>query len=305
MYKMSQYLRSLSSLNKEEMVNFLSSFDTVLTDGDGVLWYWQTSMKDSINVINRFKELGKKVFLVSNNCVNTVDQYVMKCEAAGLNLTRDEIIIPSIVAASHLKDQNFSKKAYVLATPAFKEMLKADGIVCSDDVGPDYEVQIGNVQEEIMKMDRDVGAVVIDFDNNINYIKMTKALFHLKRPNCLFVAGAKDLVVPIHKDLNLIGPGHFVSNLEQLSGRKAVITGKPSTLIKDFISKRHPINPERTLMIGDLLSSDIKLGTNCGFQTLLVLSGASTLEEAKNDSTNLPHYYINSLGDLLPLLPSV
>ncbi|XP_069675098.1 glycerol-3-phosphate phosphatase-like isoform X2 [Periplaneta americana] len=258
MYKMSQYLRSLSSLNKEEMVNFLSSFDTVLTDGDGVLWYWQTSMKDSINVINRFKELGKKVFLVSNNCVNTVDQYVMKCEAAGLNLTR-----------------------------------------------PDYEVQIGNVQEEIMKMDRDVGAVVIDFDNNINYIKMTKALFHLKRPNCLFVAGAKDLVVPIHKDLNLIGPGHFVSNLEQLSGRKAVITGKPSTLIKDFISKRHPINPERTLMIGDLLSSDIKLGTNCGFQTLLVLSGASTLEEAKNDSTNLPHYYINSLGDLLPLLPSV
>jgi len=50
----------------------------------------------------------------------------------------------------------------------------------------------------------------------------------------------------------LTGPGCFISAIEMLSGRKAVMTGKPGLLIKDFISKRHPLNPERTLMIGDM-----------------------------------------------------
>ena len=50
----------------------------------------------------------------------------------------------------------------------------------------------------------------------------------------------------------LTGPGNFVSAIEMLSGRKAVVAGKPGLLIKDFISKRYPLNPERTLMIGDM-----------------------------------------------------
>ena len=40
--------------------------------------------------------------------------------------------------------------------------------------------------------------------------------------------------------------------LETVSGRKAIVTGKPSEMIKDFIAKRHPIDPERTIMIGDM-----------------------------------------------------
>ena len=53
------------------------------------------------------------------------------------------------------------------------------------------------------------------------------------------------------------------------------------------------------------ISTDMQLGTNCGFQKLLVLSGVSKLEDVKGDSTNVPHYYAKTLGDLLPLLPAV
>jgi ribonucleotide monophosphatase NagD (HAD superfamily) len=53
------------------------------------------------------------------------------------------------------------------------------------------------------------------------------------------------------------------------------------------------------------MSTDMQLGTNCGFQKLLVLSGVSKLEDVKEDTANLPHYYANTLGDLLPLLPSL
>jgi ribonucleotide monophosphatase NagD (HAD superfamily) len=57
---------------------------------------------------------------------------------------------------------------------------------------------------EVLNLDQEVGAVVVDFDVNINYIKMMKAVLHLKDPECLFVVGTGDLFIPV-EDATLIG----------------------------------------------------------------------------------------------------
>jgi len=72
-------------------------------------------------------------------------------------------------------------------------------------VQPDHAVKsIEEFKEEILKLDQEVGAVVIDLDGNINYIKMMKAVLHLRDPECLFVVGGNDVFVPI-EDINFIG----------------------------------------------------------------------------------------------------
>lgn len=53
--------------------------------------------------------------------------------------------------------------------------------------------------------DLEVGAVTVDLDVNINFIKLMKAITYLRRPDVLFLAGATDIKVPLTKQSEIIG----------------------------------------------------------------------------------------------------
>lgn len=59
--------------------------------------------------------------------------------------------------------------------------------------------------------DENIGAVLVEFDFNVNYIKLQKAATYLNRKECLFIAGAGDARVPIGLSVPLIG----MNNLHQ------------------------------------------------------------------------------------------
>lgn len=72
-----------------------------------------------------------------------------------------------------------------------------------------FYLQPVNLSESILEFvrliedDPEVGAVIVDFDVNMNRLKMQKVLTYLKREDCLFIAAACDRELPLGID---IGP---------------------------------------------------------------------------------------------------
>jgi len=157
-------------------------------------------------------------------------------------------------------------------------------------------------------LDPEVGAVVIGFDNQISFPKLAKACSYVKRKDCLFIASNADETFP-HPDpaVAVPGPGAYVAAIEAVTGKEPIVLGKPGKFFFDCIKHVHgDIDPKRTVMIGDRLTTDMVFGRTNGLTTLFVQSGLGTLEEMNNYRNSsepgqlmcVPDYYLDSLADL-------
>ncbi|XP_008049506.1 glycerol-3-phosphate phosphatase [Carlito syrichta] len=141
-------------------------------------------------------------------------------------------------------------------------------------------------------------------------MKLTKALRYLQQPGCLLVGTNMDNRLPLENGHFIAGTGCLVRAVEMAAQRQADIIGKPSRFIFDCVSQEYGINPERTVMVGDRLDTDILLGVTCGLKTILTLTGVSTLADVKNNQESdcmskkemVPDFYVDSIADLLPAL---
>ncbi|KAK6630255.1 hypothetical protein RUM43_014954 [Polyplax serrata] len=302
--------KNLNTATANEIKKFLASFDTVLSDCDGVLWLEKQMIENSQHTMNKFFESNKKVFYVTNNNSLTREEFVEKCHSLGFKATKENILCTSFLAAKYLKSLNFNKKVYLIGNQGLvKELQKAN--IKHTDIGPDQvESTLDSYVKTKLKYDPDIGAVLIGFDAHFSYPKVLKAATYLKNPDCHFIATSTDETFPVGEKEQFVFPGSgaFVRCLEAVSGRKAFVVGKPNVYLKNIIRELADFDPSRTLMIGDRCNTDILFGNNCGFQTLLVLTGVTSVSDVEKyaNSTDteenklVPQFFINKLGDLLP-----
>ncbi|XP_077296771.1 glycerol-3-phosphate phosphatase-like [Arctopsyche grandis] len=297
-----------TALSKEEVDKFLGSFDTVLSDCDGVLWIDNDEISGASKVLNTLRSMGKRVFYVTNNSTKCRNEFLEKFNNMGFIAEKDDILSTSYLAATYLKSIGFKKKVYVIGSAGIIDELEAVGIPHLG-IGPDVITDLQTLVSKDFVPDPDVGAVVMGFDEHFSYPKMLKAASYLSDPNCIFIATNTDERFPM-KSIVLPGTGSMIRAVETCAERKAMVVGKPEKYISDAIVANFGVDPKRTLMIGDRSNIDILLGARCGFKTMLVLSGATTLADVRKwqksdkpeDKLLIPDVYMKSIGDLLPYL---
>ncbi|GFT08092.1 glycerol-3-phosphate phosphatase [Nephila pilipes] len=289
---------------------FFNSFDYVLTDCDGVLWIGNDPIHNAAETLKALKSMGKHIIYVTNNSTKSRDDYLKKCEALGFPATLENIISTSYCAAAYLQSLNFKKKVYVLGSSGITAELEKINIPHLP-IGPDPVVDNWIQWLSEVKLDPEVGAVIVGFDQYISYPKLTKSASYLKNPDTLFIATNRDEQFPTDGKLTIPGAGTFVTSVEVVSGRKATALGKPEKFMLDCIKMiHHDIDFSRSIMIGDRLNTDILLGTRHGLKTLFVGTGINSIDDVRqlekssdeNDQLLVPDYYLPCLSDLLQFI---
>ncbi|ALC43866.1 CG5567, partial [Drosophila busckii] len=305
MYK--QSCTNLLGLSAAGMRAWIKGFDTVVTDCDGVLWVYGNAIEGAVDTINQLKSIGKSIYFCTNNSTKTRSELLQKGVQLGFHITEDGIISTAHATAAYLKRSDFKKRVYIIGSQGIAKELDSVGIPHTE-VGPDPMISsLGDFMDKHLKLETDIGAVVVGFDEHFSFPKMTKAASYLSNPECLFIATNTDERFPM-PNLIVPGSGSFVKAIETCAEREPIVIGKPNPAICESLIRNKKINPARTLMIGDRANTDILLGYNCGFQTLLVGSGIhqlSDVEEWKRsanpeDKKLIPDVYLPKLGDLLP-----
>lgn len=120
-----------------------------------------------------------------------------------------------------------------------------------NEIGPDI---IHSTLQQFLNNDfhpeKNVGAVIIGFDEHFSFPKMTKAASYLNDKNCLFIATNTDERFPMEHYV-IPGTGSIVKAVETCAERQATVIGKPNSFMCEDLIKNNIIIPERTLMIGD------------------------------------------------------
>ncbi|XP_044513018.1 glycerol-3-phosphate phosphatase [Gracilinanus agilis] len=305
-------------LSADRAQTLLADVDTLLFDCDGVLWRGETAVPGAPEALNALRAQGKRLGFVTNNSSKTREAYAEKLQRLGFGGPAGpgaglEVFGTAYCAALYLRQRleggGVPAKAYVLGSPALAAELEAVGIE-SVGVGPEPLQGVGPGDWLAEPLDSGVGAVVVGFDPHFSYAKLTKAVRYLQQPGCLLVGTNMDNRLPLEGGSYIAGTGCLVRAVEMAAQRQAEIIGKPSRFIFDCVAKEFGLNPERTVMVGDRLDTDILLGVTCGLKTILTLTGVSSLEDVKGNQESdcshrkkmVPDFYVDSIADLIPAL---
>ncbi|KAI0265305.1 2-phosphoglycolate phosphatase [Gloeopeniophorella convolvens] len=292
----------LDTQKPELYQTLLDNYDTWMFDCDGVLWHGDRLIDGAVEVLNILRSQKKHVLFVTNNATKSRPNYKKKFDGLGIEAHVDEIFGSAYAAAVYLSSVlKFpkDKKVYVIGMSGLEEELRSEGI--SFIGGTDPADNTLSPPGEIPP-DPTVGAVLVGLDTSINYTKLSRAFRYVhSNPECAFLATNEDSTYPSDKGL-LPGAGAVLAPLVTALGPDRPVTaiGKPSSLMLDAIKAKHNFDPERTIMVGDRLNTDIQFGKSGGLATLLVLTGITSEENitGPNPSTIVPDYVTATIGDL-------
>lgn len=210
-----------------------------------------------------------------------------------------EIFSSSFAAAAYLEQNPLpaGKKVYIIGQEGIGEELDllhiphTGGVADANKViklGPGVRVE----------HDHDVGAVIVGFDQNINYYKIQYAQLCInENPGCKFIATNLDAVTHLTDEQEWAGNGSMVGAIKGCTGKEPIVVGKPSPLMVDYIVAKYKIQPSRICMVGDRLDTDILFGSDNGLSTILTLSGVTSEQKLLSaDNKIKSDYYTDSIA---------
>lgn len=228
-------------------------YDAYIFDQDGTIYLGEQPLPGAAETIAALRAAGKRTIFLSNNPTKTREQYAAKLTRLGIPTPIEDIVNSSFVLVQWLLCEAPAARLFVVGEEPLKSDLRAAGFVLSEEAG-------------------EIDIVVASFDRTFDYRKLQIA-FDAIRAGARLVATNPDRYCPVP------GGGEpdcaaMIAAIEACTGvRCDPIVGKPSPIMVATITAMLGLPPERCIMVGDRLETDITMGIDAGMATCLVLTG--------------------------------
>jgi NagD protein len=250
----------------------------LLIDMDGVIYGGNTMIPGADKFIHELIKRDIPFTFMTNNSQRTRLESVRKLKRLGIEVNDKHIYNSAIATASFLASQAPNGTVYVLGEGGLLSSLTEHGLTMVDSE-PDFVV-LGEGRNFTLEM---VGKAV-------NMILEGAKLISTNRDPS-----------PKKKGWDNLGIAATTAMIEEATGKKAFVIGKPSPVMMRSARKYIGLETAYTTMIGDTMDTDIQGGVQMGYKTILVLSGVSRSEELNNYAFK-PDLIVNSIADIeLPL----
>ena len=255
-------------------MNALLEKKAFICDMDGVIYHGNVLLDGVKEFVNWLETNGKEYIFLTNSSERSPRELQQKLKRLGLEVGEEHFYTSALATASFLQSQCPGGSAYVIGEPGLVGALYDVGF-SMNDVNPDY--------------------VVVGEAGSYSYEKILKAV-RLVRDGAKLIGTNPDLTGPIE---NGIAPATraLIAPIELTCGREAYYIGKPNPLMMRHAQKRLGSHRSETVIIGDRMDTDIVAGIESEMDTVLVLSGVTTLETMKQYPYR-PHYVLDGVGEI-------
>lgn len=248
-----------------------------LLDMDGTIYLDNDLFDGTLDFLDKVKKNGGRYIFVTNNSSKGVNAYVEKLRRIGIDAYEEDFLTSTDATIIYLNEYAKGKKIYSFGTKSFTEQLKSAGITVTTE------------------LEDDIDMLVLSNDTELTFKKLDDASILLGR-GVEYIATNPDWVCPTSYGY-VPDCGSFAEMLFRATGRRPKFIGKPEPEMLLLAMQKFGYTKDETLMVGDRVYTDIASGYNAGVDTVFVLSGEGTLEDAENTDTK-PTYIMKNIREL-------
>ena len=245
-----------------------------ICDMDGVIYHGDRLLPDVKEFVEWLYKENKSFLFLTNSSERSPRELQQKLERMGLYVDESHFYTSALATAKFISSQTPGCSAYVIGAPGLVNALYDQGITMNS-IDPDY--------------------VIVGETSSYNYETVVHAS-NLVRNGAKLIGTNTDLTGPVEDGI-VPACRALISPIEMATGKKAYFVGKPNPLMMRTGLKMLGVHSAEAAMIGDRMDTDVIAGIETGLDTVLVLSGVTSLEDV-NLYPYRPTYIFNGVGDV-------
>jgi HAD superfamily hydrolase (TIGR01450 family) len=260
-------------------------YQAYILDLDGTIYLGDQLLPGAKRLVEELRRRVGVLRFLSNNPTRDPEMLVTKLAGLGIQAELDEIVNTVVTMTRWLRANHPDAVVYPIAEQPLIRALDQAGIETSEDPSK-------------------IDIVIASYDRGFEYRKLQiafDAIWYYRR--ALLVATNPDPFCPVEEGRGEPDAAAVIAAVQACTGaRLEANTGKPDPIMLHAALEGMDVEPRDCAMVGDRVSTDIRMALDSGMTSVLVLTGETRVKDLEAISgADRPDFVLDRVDRLLPV----